>query len=61
MRAVPPIWTLMALTYLPTASVQICQFWCAAIRPFVGDERASWRRACGISRHPPDVRAGLAY
>ena len=28
---------------------------------FVGDERASWRRACGISRHPPDVRAGLAY
>ena len=25
----------MALTYLPMASVQICQFWCAASRPSV--------------------------
>ena len=30
----------MALTCLPTASVQICQFWCAASCPFVR------RRAC---------------
>ena len=48
---------------LPTDGerAEICQFWCAASRPFVGDERASRRRACGISRHLPDVRAGLAY
>jgi hypothetical protein len=53
------LWTLMALTCLLTASVQICQFWCAAGCPFAGGERASRRRVCGISRHLPDVRAGL--
>jgi hypothetical protein len=57
----PPIWTLMALTGVPTTGVQICPFWCAASRPFAGDKRASRRRACGISRQLPDVRAGLAY
>ena len=51
----------MALTCLAAASVRICQFWWAASGRFAGGERASRRRGCGISRHLPDVCAGLAW